>query len=133
MEVFLFRCRSDVYPLSLHAPFLDIYNNYCVSFLTFINSAFATAKDYLYSPEEIERLELDRVPVEVQDGYGYTENRNPMWPSSLIGRLLGNGSSRGDHTLSRSSSGVSLKNWFGGSIGGYEDDGGYAVAVSLGD
>jgi hypothetical protein len=90
-------------------------------------------KSYVYTPEETERLELDRASVDVYDGnqsYSGDESftGNPILGAALFRRLIGGGSSnRGQNT--RSGSGVSLKNWFsrGSNDDTTADDDGYAV------
>ena len=83
-------------------------------------------KDSCYTNREKERLELDRVSVEIHDGYSRNDSLsqangfmpNAFWGSSLFRRLLG----KSDVPAKRGSSGgVSLKGW------GSNNEEGYAV------
>ena len=95
-------------------------------------AALVSLKGALFTVAEKERLELDRVCVDVTDGRsavvvaasGFGDHAGGTFLSPLFRRLIGGGNP--EERKGRSSSGVSLKSWFGSS-GQVDDDEGYAV------
>ena len=88
--------------------------------------ALVSLKDFLFTPAEKERLEMDRVcVVSAASAVLLSDPRSDTFLSPLFRRFLGGGCAQ-EGLLNRSTSGVSLKSWFG-SGGAADDDKGYAV------